>query len=388
MSLEAHCTAILDELHASDLIRRPRAVHGPQDHRIRVDGRDLLCFSSNNYLGLANHPELLTAARRSLEVDGLGAGASRLITGTMDAHLEAEAALAAFVRAEAALLFGTGYTANVGALQALGGPDTLVLSDALNHASLIDGARLSRSSVRVYRHIDVAHLDALLHEHRRDARNAIVVTDALFSMDGDSAPLADLRRVADAHDAWLFVDEAHAIGVLGPEGRGLCARDGVVPDVLVGTLGKSFGVAGAFVAGSARLRDLLLHRARSFVYSTAPLPLAARAATAATRLVLEADDRRRRVLDHARRLRAGLASLGLEVPSGEGPIVPVRIGDAAATMALAAKLFDAGFLCQGIRPPTVPRGTSRIRLVPMATHSEADIDALIAAFERATRTGP
>ncbi len=345
-----------------------------------MDGRELLCFSSNNYLGLANHPRLVAAAHESLERDGLGAGASRLITGTMEAHLEAEAALAAFVRAEAALLFSTGYAANVGALQALAGPSTVVLSDALNHASLIDGARLARAQVRVYRHLDLDHLEALLRESRAGADRAIIVTDALFSMDGDLAPLRDLRALADTHDAWLFVDEAHALGVLGPEGRGLSAREGIVPDVLVGTLGKSFGAAGAFVAGSARLRDLLLHRARSYVFSTAPLPLVARAAKAAAQLVLEADELRARVLTHAGRLRTELRARGFEVPESEGPIVPVIVGDPAATMNLSAFLYEAGFLAQGIRPPTVPVGTSRIRLVPIATHADAEIDALIAAF--------
>jgi 8-amino-7-oxononanoate synthase len=386
VSLIEHCRRQLDDLAAADLVRRPRTIAGPQGPRLQVDGRPLLCFSSNNYLGFADHPALLDAARRSLEVDGLGAGASRLITGTMDAHQEAEVALASFVRAEAALLFSTGYAANVGALQALAGPDTLVFSDALNHASLIDGARLSRARVHVYRHADVDHLEALLREHRAAGARAIVVTDALFSMDGDLAPVRDLRAVADRHDAALFVDEAHALGVLGPSGRGLCAREGVRPDVLVGTLGKSFGGAGAFVAGDRPLRELLLHRARSFVFSTAPLPLLARVATAAARLVLEADDRRAALAAHTRTLRTRLPALGFDVPPGDSPIVPVLLGEPRRALEASAALYEAGFLAQAIRPPTVPPGTSRIRLVPMATHTPEDVDALVDAFAALPRS--
>ncbi|MBC7172431.1 MAG: 8-amino-7-oxononanoate synthase, partial [Polyangiaceae bacterium] len=323
---------------------------------------------------------VLAAAKQALEVDGLGSAASRLITGSMDAHLEAEATLAAFVRAEASLFFSTGYAANVGAIQALADPSTLVLSDALNHASLIDGIRLSRARAHVYRHADLEHAESLLREHRADASRALIVTDAVFSMDGDIAPLRELRALADRYDAWLFVDEAHSLGVFGPGGRGLCAREGITADVLVGMLGKSFGLAGAFVAGERALRELLVHRARSYVFSTAPSPILARAATAAVGVILESDALREQLLAHASRLRTALPALGFEVPPGQGPIVPVILGEADRTMRASAALLEAGFLAQGIRPPTVPRGTSRIRLVPMGTHEHSDIDALIDAF--------
>lgn len=390
VSLDAYCSTVLDELSAAGLIRAPRTIQGPQGSRVRVDGRELLCFSSNNYLGLANHPDLRAAVAESLELDGLGAGASRLISGTMDAHQEAEAELAAFVRSEAALLFSSGYAANIGTLQALASPTTQIFSDALNHASLIDGARLARAQVHIYRHADSRHLEELLRLRRADADRAIIVTDALFSMDGDFAPLRALRSLADTYDCWLFVDEAHALGVLGPEGRGLAARDGITPDVVVGTLGKSLGSAGAFVAGSALLRRLLVHRARSFVFSTAPPPFQARAARAAVQLVLRAHDLRSRVLSHARLIRDRLRALGYDVLPGDGPIVPVILGDAALTMELSAFLYRSGVLAGGIRPPTVPPGTSRIRIVPMATHTDEEIDALVHAFAafraRAART--
>jgi 8-amino-7-oxononanoate synthase len=380
VSLADHCARILEELATEGLIRRPHQIEGPQGAHLRVDGRSLLSFSSNNYLGLADHPALLAAARRSHEVDGLGASASRLITGTMDAHVEAEEKLASFVEAEAALLFSTGYAANVGALQALAGSDTVVFSDALNHASLIDGTRLSRAQVHVYQHVDLNDLEARLRHHRGKAARALIVTDTLFSMDGDLAPIRALRALADRYDAALFVDEAHALGVLGPQGRGLCAREGVVPDVLVGTLGKSFGGAGAFVAGTRALRELLLHRARSFVFSTAPLPLLARVAVAATDLVREADDQRAALAAHSTHLRTRLTRLGFAVPIGESPIIPVLVGDPHNTMIAASALYEAGFIAQGIRPPTVPPGTSRIRLVPIATHTTEEVEALIDAF--------
>jgi 8-amino-7-oxononanoate synthase len=298
----------------------------------------------------------------------------------MDAHREAEAALARFVGAPDAALFSTGYAANVGALQSLAGPGDLLFSDALNHASLIDGCRLSRATVHVYRHADPSHLESLLREHRSGGRRAIILSDSLFSMDGDAAPLAQLSDLAKRFDAGLFVDEAHALGVLGPSGRGLAAAVGVQPDVLVGTLGKSFGVAGAFVAGRDDLVSLVRNRARSFVYSTAPPPLIARAACAAIPLVEDANEPRRRLLNHASRLRAELRALGFDVPDGESQILPVLIGDNDRTMRLSAKLLDRGVFVQGIRPPTVPVGTARLRLTPMATHRPEHIDRALAAF--------
>lgn len=381
MGFQRQIRDALSELDAAGLRRRPVRVSGPQGPVIEIDGREVICLCSNNYLGLADHPDLAASAALSAEREGVGSAASRLITGTMGAHEEAEAAFAAFLDLPAALLFSSGYAANVGAIQALVGPEDVVFSDALNHASLIDGCRLSRASVLVYRHRDPDHLETLLRTHRPKARRALIVTDSLFSMDGVAAPLASISQLARQHDTGLLVDEAHALGVLGPAGRGLCAAEGVTPDLAVGTLGKSFGVAGAFVAGEQDLIDYLRNRARSFVYSTAPPPLVVRAALAALPLVQGADEARRTLLGHADRLRVGLRRRGFEVPDGHGQIIPVLIGRNDRTMRLSAELLDRGVFVQGIRPPTVPEGTARLRLTPMATHTRRHIDQALDSFD-------
>ncbi len=346
-----------------------------------MDGRPVLLFCSNDYLGLSAHPALRQAAHAALDEHGVGAGASRLISGTRTAHRAAEDRLAAFTRQPAALLFSTGYAANVGALSTLLDRDDVAFSDRLNHASLIDGLRLSRADVHVYQHADPEHLERLLRAHRHDGRRAWVVSDSVFSMDGDFAPLRALRALCDRYDAGLFVDEAHALGVVG-EGRGWCHAQGIVPDALVGTLGKAMGMAGAFVAGSDELRALLESRARSYVFSTALPPVVAATLVTATDLVEAAHAERERLRRHATRLHAGLTDAGWTVSaSGAVPILPVIVGDEAPTMALSAALLERGFFVQGIRPPTIPPGTSRLRVVPTAAHTDAHIEALIAAFE-------
>ncbi|MCA9531294.1 MAG: 8-amino-7-oxononanoate synthase [Myxococcales bacterium] len=386
MSLDL--TERLDALRARRLYRSPPLVTGPQGAHLTVAGRPVIGLCSNDYLGLASDPALRAAAHRAIDLYGVGAGASRLVSGTMEAHEAAEHALAAFVEAPSARLFATGYAANVGTVQALVGPDDLIFSDALNHASLIDGCRLSRARVFVYRHADVAHLEALLRAHRGEGRRALILSDAVFSMDGDLAPVARLRALADAHDAALMVDEAHALGVIGPGGRGVCASAGVTPDALVGTLGKAFGCAGAFVTGSSELTDLLLQRARSFVFSTAPSPILAAVAVAAAERVRAADGLRAKVAGLQARLREELSGLGYEVHPGATPIVPVLIGDAEQTMRLSAAILERGVFAQGIRPPTVAAGTSRLRLVATAAHSDDDIDQVLRAFAAVKAAGP
>jgi glycine C-acetyltransferase/8-amino-7-oxononanoate synthase len=370
----------LRDLEERGLLRHPYTVGGSQGPELTIDGRRVLSFSSNNYLGLADDPRLIETARDALIEDGLGAGASRLISGTMRAHREAEQRLADFVCLPAALLFSSGYAANVASLPALLGPEDAVFSDALNHASLIDGCRLAKAATRVYHSCNPAHLDELLRSHRARYRHAVVATDALFSMDGHPAPLAALRELADRYDAALYVDEAHSLGVFGPSGRGLCAELGITPDLLLGTLGKSFGASGAFLAADASVIRLLENRARSFVFSTAMPPTLARVAARAAALVEAADDRRAQLHRHADRLRSGLAAAGYRVPEGRGPIVPVLIGDPDATMRLSRRLLDAGILAHGIRPPTVPEGTSRLRVVPMATHTPEHIEQALDTF--------
>lgn len=380
MPFEAEIRGALSELEAAGLLRRPPRVSGPQGPEIEIDGKPVLCFCSNNYLGLAEHPAIASAVRDSLETEGVGAAASRLITGTMDAHRDAEQAFANYLGTSDAALFSTGYAANVGTIQALVGPGDAVFSDALNHASLIDGCRLSRARIHVYGHRDPEHLGSLLGKHRSAVRRALVVTDSVFSMDGVQAPLAEIADLTRSHDAGLFVDEAHALGVFGPKGRGCAANLGLTPDVVVGTLGKSFGVAGAFVAANEETVALVRNRARSFVYSTAPPPMLARAAIAALELVKNADQARANLLANAEHLRSGLRELGYDVPSGMSQILPVLIGANDRTMALSAKLLDRGVFVQGIRPPTVPDGTARLRLTPMATHQPEQIERALAAF--------
>lgn len=380
MGFDTQIEEALRELEEAGLRRRPLRISGPQGPEVEIEGRRALCLCSNNYLGLAAHPALAAAAANTGTREGSGAAASRLVTGTMDAHAEAEAAFATFSGFPAAALFSTGYAANLGSIQALVGPGDAVFSDALNHASLIDGCRLSRAKIHVYGHRDVGHLESLLREHRSRARRALVLTDSVFSMDGVLAPVAALEAVARSFDAGLLVDEAHALGVFGPGGRGVCAAQGVQPDIIVGTLGKSFGVAGAFVAGSEDLVSFIRNRARSFVYSTAPPPTTVRTALAALPLVQGADEARKTLLGHAARLRRGLRAHGFEVPDGESQILPVLIGENDRTMQLSAGLLARGVFVQGIRPPTVPEGTARLRLTPMATHRVEQIDRAIEAF--------
>jgi len=382
VSLEDELALALTQLERAGLLRTPVTIEGLQGPELTIDGRRVVCFSSNNYLGLAGDERITRAIADGLEC-GTGAGASRLISGTMAAHRAAETKLAWLVGAEAALLFASGYAANLGAIGALAGPEDAVFSDTLNHASLIDGARLSRAQVHVYRHADIDHLRSLLASHRARIRRAIVITDGVFSMDGDIAPLRELRELCDSFDAALYVDEAHSLGVLGPEGRGICAALGVRADVLIGTLGKAFGLSGAFVAGSAALVAWLENRARSFVFSTGVPPYLAAAVVATVDHVVAAGDRRRRLAEHANRIRSGLAALGAPVLVGETPIIPVVLGASVSTMKLAATLFEKyGVFIPGIRPPTVPEGQSRLRIVPMATHERGHIDVLLDAWRK------
>jgi 8-amino-7-oxononanoate synthase len=379
-----HVEAALAQLERDGLRRRARDIEGAQGPRLIVDGRQVICLCSNNYLGLANHPLLVAALRRGLDEDGLGAGASRLISGSMQAHRDAERVLARYVRQPAAALFSSGYACNVGVVQALAGRDDIIFSDALNHASLIDGSRLSRAQVVVYEHADAGDLERKLREQRGRGRNALIVTESLFSMDGDRAPLTDLAELARQYSAGFVVDEAHALGVLGPQGRGLAAELGLTPDVVIGTLGKSLGGQGAFAAAAEPVVDLIRNRARSYVFSTAASPVLARAAQVGVRLSLEADGLREKLTRHYRRLREGLSELGYQVLPGDSPIIPVMVGNPGPTMRLSEALLEQGVFAHGIRPPTVPSGTGRLRVVPIASHADADIEEALAAF-RAVR---
>jgi len=380
--LHAVAAETLAAIRARGTHRQMRVLAGAQAPRMRVDGREVLLFAGSNYLDLAAHPEVAEAAARAARDWGCAAGGSRLINGNLALHEELEEELAAFLGVEAALVFATGYQANVGVIPALVGPGDAVVSDALVHASIIDGCRLSRAAVHVFAHGDAAALAEQLARVAPAHRRTLVVLDGVYSMDGDRAPLAAMLAAARRHRALVLLDDAHGIGCLGAGGRGSAEAAGVPPgelDVLVGTLGKALGSFGAFVAGPAALRELLVNAARSFIFTCALAPPQVAAARAALALVAREPWRRERLAANAVRLRGALAARGVSTAPSDTHIVPVRIGDNARTMAACEALLAGGFYAQGIRHPSVPEGGARLRITPMATHAEAEIDALAAA---------
>jgi 8-amino-7-oxononanoate synthase len=373
----------LERRRAGGLRRSLRHVDGAQGTHLDIDGRRVLSLCSNNYLGIADHPALAAAAARAARDLGVGAGASRLISGSMRVHQRLEERLAAFKGAERCLLFTSGYHANLGAIAALVRDGDAVFSDALNHGSLIDGCRLSRAAVHIYPHGDV---DGLAEQLRSaTASRRLIVTDSIFSMDGDAAPLAAICDLAERYDAMVMVDEAHATGVRGPRGAGLVDELGLQSRVTVqmGTLGKAFGTFGAYIAGSAPLVEYLVNHARTFIYTTALPPPVVAAADAALTIVESEPERRAALQRNAARLRDGLTRLGYAIPVRESHILPVMIGDAEHATRVSAALLEHGVFAYGVRPPTVPPGTARIRATVMATHSDADVDAAIEAFRHA-----
>jgi glycine C-acetyltransferase/8-amino-7-oxononanoate synthase len=363
----------LQELKELGLYRRTRMISGPQGPRVVLDGKPVLLLCSNNYLGLADHPRVREAAADAAMRWGVGAGASRLVSGTMTVHRRLEERLAEFKRAQAALLFGSGYLANVGVVTALAGEGKVVFSDELNHASIIDGCRLARAETFVYRHGDVEHLAWGLHE--AEGRGALIVTDSVFSMDGDVAPLAEIVELARRHGARVVVDEAHGTGCLGPEGRGAVAEAGVEDevDVIIGTLSKALGAYGAFAACDQEMAQLLINTARPFIFSTAPPPPAVAGALAALELLIEQPQRVDKLQANADVLREELARERFEVAGSTTQIVPLVIGDARQAMRICELALEYGVFAQAIRPPTVPEGTSRLRLAVMASHSRAEL---------------
>ncbi len=379
----------LAALDAGALRRRRRVVdHYPDPldgTRASVGGRVLRVFCSNDYLGLAHHPELRAALQAAAAQFGVGSGAAHLITGHSRPHQQLEEELAEYTGRERALLFSTGYMANLGVLGAFADRNGAVLEDRLNHASLIDGARVSGARLLRYVHADVAEAAAALDAH---PDCTLIASDGLFSMDGDVAPLAALAALARRHRAWLLVDDAHGLGVLGAQGRGsleLAGLDSADAPLLVGTLGKAMGCAGAFVAGDAEVIELILQRARTYIYTTALPPALAAAASAALRLAQRESWRREKLHSLVGRLRAGAAALGLPLMASASPIQPLVVGDAGRALRLSEALWEQGYWVSAIRPPTVPAGSARLRLTLSATHSEADIDQLLIALERVWR---
>jgi 8-amino-7-oxononanoate synthase len=370
--------ARLAELEDLGLARRLRLISGPQGPTVLLEGKPVLLLCSNNYLGLADHPRVREAAADAAMRWGVGAGASRLVSGTMTIHGRLEERLAAFKGSEACLLFGSGYLANLGVIGALAGRGDTVFSDELNHASIVDGCRLSRAEAVIYRHRDVEHLEWSLRRHNggRDGQSRrLIVTDSVFSMDGDIAPLAELAEIAQDYGARIVVDEAHAVGNLGPEGRGAVAEAGLEDeiDVVVGTLGKALGSYGAYVCASAEMVRYLINTARSLIFSTAPAPPAVAGALAALELLRERPHRIQRLRSNAKVLRRALAAEGFPVADSEMQIVPLIVGEERAAMRLCQEAIERGIFAQAIRPPTVPAGTSRLRLTTMASHTPAEL---------------
>ncbi|MDD2702075.1 MAG: 8-amino-7-oxononanoate synthase [Sideroxydans sp.] len=370
----------LDERAAQGLLRQRRTLETPQTPHIIVDGKPYLAFSSNDYLGLANHPQLIAALQQGAAEWGVGAGAAHLVNGHFTPHHSLEQGLAAFVGKPAALLFSTGFMANLGVVQALVGKDDTVFADKLNHASLNDAMLLSRANVQRYRHGDMAQLEALLA--KKQGGRKLVITDAVFSMDGDLAPLPELLALCERHDAWLLVDDAHGFGVLGQQGRGSLAHFGLDSPriILMGTLGKAAGVSGAFVAAEQVVIDSLVNNAHSYVYTTASPPALAVVLLESLTLIEQGDAMRAHLQQLIAQLRAGLRALPWQLMPSDTAIQPLLVGDNQQALTLSAGLRERGIWVAAIRPPTVPQGTARLRITLSAAHTEADVQQLIGAL--------
>ena len=377
--------ARLSELEAVGLHRHTRLVSGPQGPHVVLDGKPVLMLSSNNYLGLADHPRVREAAAEAAMRWGVGAGASRLVSGTMTIHRRLEERLADFKRREAALLFGSGFLANSGVIAALARPGDIVFSDEFNHASIIDGCRLSRAEVFVYDHLDVEHLAWGIAQ--AEGRGALIATDGVFSMDGDVAPLEEIVELAHRHRIRVLVDEAHGTGALGPGGRGALAEAGLEDevDVIVGTLGKALGSYGAFVACDREMADYLLNTARTFIFSTAPPPPAAAGALAALELLETRPELVAKLRSNSAALREALAEEGFDMAGSRTQIMPLVLGEAEATVLACELALERGVFAQAIRPPTVPPMSSRLRVAVMASHRSSELRAAARVLATAVR---
>jgi len=374
----------LNELSRLNRKRELRLVESPQDAEVMINGRRVILLCSNNYLGLANSPELKEAAIKAIEKYGTGSGASRLISGNMLIHRELEECIARFKGTETALLFNSGYHANLGVIPAIAGKKDLILSDELNHASIIDGCRLSGAEVIVYPHLDVNFVELSLKKstHRRK----LIVTDGVFSMDGDIAPLPELSFLAKKYNALLMVDEAHATGVIGENGRGIVNYFGLTDevDIIMGTLGKAIGSFGAYVATSKTMREYLINRARSFIFSTSLPPPVCASAIKAINIIETRQDIIKKLHTNVEMLKSGLRDIIPGIPGNQIPIIPIIIGSEKRTMSVCEQLLKEGIFIQGIRPPSVPEGTSRLRATITASHTEKHINKVIETIKQIT----
>ncbi len=377
----------LAELREQKLFRYPKVLSGQQEARAVYDGREVINLSSNNYLGLATHPRMIAAAAKAAQEFGAGSGAVRTIAGTMDIHVQLEKKIAAFKHTEAALVFQSGFTANAGTVAAVLGKEDVIVSDELNHASIIDGCRLSRAAIKVFAHGDIDGLKKLLDETDavRDAgHHVLVVTDGVFSMDGDIAKLPEIVRAAKEHGAITMVDDAHASGVLGRNGRGTVDHfdlHGQV-DIQVGTLSKAIGVLGGYVAGSRTLIDYLIHRGRPILFSTSHPPAVTAACLEAFDILVEKPEIIDMLWENTRFFKKGLEDLGFNTGISQTPITPVIVGEGALAMRLSDRLFEEGVFAQALAFPTVPHGKARVRTIVMATHTQEDLSIALKAFEK------
>ena len=383
--MELTLSAELETIAAKGLYRSRRVINSPQGVHLQIDGQKILNFCSNDYLGLANHPSVVQAFKSAVDDYGVGSGSAHLICGHSYAHHALEEELAAFTGRDRALLFSTGYMANLGVLSALVGKGDSIFEDRLNHASLLDGGLQSEAKFKRYAHANVEHLDSQL---KKASGHKLIVTDGVFSMDGDFAPLNTLSNTARTHDAWLMVDDAHGLGVIGAKGGGLLDYYGLKQDdvpVLMGTLGKGLGTFGAFIAGSDVLIETLIQKARTYIYTTA-LPAAVAEATRASLKIVISDNWRRDKLNNLSvRFRSGAEQLGLQLLPSLSPIQPIIIGDSQQAVDISNDLLSAGFLISAIRPPTVSQGSARLRVTLSAMHEEQQVDQLLEALETAIK---
>lgn len=377
----------LGELEAQGLSIHPRTLEGPTGARARFDGRDVINLASNNYLGLANHPRMNAAASKAAAELGAGTGAVRTIAGTMTMHRELERRFAEFKHAEDALMFQSGFTANAGTVAAILDKEDVIVSDRLNHASIIDGARLSRAEIKVFEHKDAGHADALLAETARPGRRQLLITDGVFSMDGDIAPLPDLVDVAERRGAIMMIDDAHASGVLGKGGAGTVDHFGLHGrvDVQVGTLSKAIGVMGGFIAGPRELIEWLVNRGRPFLFSTSAPPAVIAACIEALDIIQDEPERLERLWENTRSFKDGLRDLGFDTGESETPITPVITAQEEATQGFAGRLFEEGVFTPAIVFPTVAKGRARVRTIVTAEHTPEDLTEALAIFGRVGR---
>ncbi|MGZ4132094.1 MAG: glycine C-acetyltransferase [Actinomycetota bacterium] len=373
----------LSALEIDGLLLHPRTLTGPTGARAVFDGRPVINLASNNYLGLANHPRMNAAAARAAAELGAGSGAVRTIAGSMDLHRVLEERFAAFKHADAALMFQSGFTANAGTVAAILTPEDVIVSDRLNHASIIDGARLSRAEIKVFDHRDAEHADRLLAETAKPGRHQLLITDGVFSMDGDIAPLPDLVEVAERRGAIMMLDDAHASGVLGTGGAGTVDHFGLHGrvDIQVGTLSKAIGVLGGFIAGPPHLIAWLQNRGRPYLFSTSAPPAVVAGCIEALDIIRDEPERLQRLWSNTRLFKAGLHDLGYDTGASETPITPVITGDAEATQTFARRLFEEGVFCPAIVFPTVAKGSARVRTIVTADHTEDDLREALAIFE-------